>query len=168
MTNSTIKPALRNKQAPLGVICTQENRVTTLGKAYPVKGVTSEGVLVIACDNGVDDYVSANNFTMYCGAPTGIARFEPINYNKVSYFAQSAITKIEAQAISVLATLEVTGLNQPAADKIRETMANDGDLSFTNVFYETVKHVIKDNRIEKEWLEKACLIAHEYANVQEV
>lgn len=168
MKNSTNKPAKRNKSFPLGVICTQANRVTTIGKVYPVIGVMDDNILIINCDNGVNDYVNNDTFKMYCGSPTGIACFEPINCDKQCYFAQPSIARIEAQAITVLATLEVTGLNPNAAVKIRETMKEDGDLRFTGNFYQTSKHVIKDNQISKDWLIKACEIAHEYANVQEV
>lgn len=151
------------------IICKKANRYTSLGKCYLVNLKTDSNghrSVSFTLDNGVTDLV--NDHGQHCaGGFNGNARFSPINVSKECYLGQPALTRMEAQAISILACLDVAKIENDIAVKIKDALDNGKDLSFSNGFFDTVQYALRNNGQEDEWLGRALLMASDFMSKDE-
>lgn len=152
------------------LICTQNNRYTTLGKCYQAHlNVDASGFrsASIVQDNGVLSMLTENG-EHHHGGFNGIAKFKIMDLDLPSenidnvYLAQPSLTKSEAQGISIIAALDMMNLNKDMIDRINEAVMYGKSLDFTNNFWETVKTVLRQNNSGNDWIERALALASHF------
>lgn len=144
------------------LICKQANKLTTIGKCYPViikvdsTGYESTNIVL---DSGLVAVVSDDN-NLYCGAPTGIAHFDEIEVAKECYLAQPSLSENEARLLSYLAALELLDIAPNIAEKIKGGIITEVDESRWVGF----QQAIKINNTQDGWLALALQNAESYVS----
>lgn len=153
------------------LICKQANRLTTLGKCYPVTikyGPNDFESKVITLDNGVKAVITEDN-RHCCGYQIGIAEFDDIEVAKECYLGQTSLTRYESQAICTLAVLKAFNISNPAMTyKIHQALNENRSLDFIGGFFETVKNTIKFGQSGDDWIKIALSMAENYMTENEV
>lgn len=145
------------------LICKQASKYTSLGKCYPITGQL-DLTNIITADHGAKAYVNQHDNVSYNGGFNGIAKFDNIDVSKECWLAQPAMTKAEAQGISIIAALEMLQLNQSMIRRIRKALDTGSSLDFTNNFWVTVQSVLRQNDDGDRWLDIALRLADEFMN----